>query len=86
MLEFENTKGVVMLVSAISENFYQVPNINKTAPVRKNDNSLETMFNSLPTPNKKNTSIEKLCLFESINEWKNFCHQKILGGNLDVIA
>ena len=69
-----------MLVSAISENFYQVPKkVDSVAPVRKNDNFGETMFNSLITPNKKSVSIEKLCLFESINEWKNFCHQKILG-------
>ena len=82
-----NTKGVAMLVSAISENFYQAPkNINNTAPVRKSENVGETVFNSLIAPSKRSASIEKLCLFESINEWKNFCHQKIVGGNLDVIA
>ena len=76
-----------MLVSAISENFYQAPKIeNKNTLVRRSDSAFETVFNSLTTPNKKSASIEKLCLYESINEWKNFCHQKILGGNLDVIA
>ena len=48
-------------------------------------NANDMAFNS--TPNKtKRTSIEKLSLYNSINEWKDFCHKQILAGNLDVIA
>lgn len=49
----------------------------------------DTSFNS-KTPystNKKNVSQDKLpYVFDSVNQWKNFCHQRILGGKLNVIA
>ena len=76
-----------MLVSAVSANYFQSKKIaDKT--INKNEKPVENndmAFNS--TPNKiKKTSIEKLSLYNSINEWKDFCHKQILAGNLDVIA
>ncbi len=48
----------------------------------------ETSFNSLtPYSTKKTASEEKLpYVFDSVNQWKNFCHRRILGGKLNVIA
>ena len=48
----------------------------------------DTSFNSLtPYVSKKSTQSEKLPLvFDSVNQWKNFCHQRILGEKLNIIA
>ena len=48
----------------------------------------DTSFNSLtPYTSKKATSSDKLpYVFDSVNQWKNFCHQRILGGKLNIIA
>ena len=48
----------------------------------------ETSFNSLtPYSAKKTASEDKLpYVFDSVNQWKNFCHRRILGGKLNVIA
>lgn len=48
----------------------------------------DTSFNSLtPYSTKKTASEEKLpYVFDSVNQWKNFCHRRILGGKLNVIA
>ena len=48
----------------------------------------DTSFNSLtPYAAKKNASDEKLpYVFDSVNQWKNFCHKRILGGKLNIIA
>ena len=83
------TKGVYMLVSAVSANYFQSKKIAESKAVTKKekpvDNANDMAFNS--TPNKiKKTSIEKLSRYNSINEWKDFCHKQILAGNLDVIA
>ena len=57
-------------------------------------NSLKTVFNTRiktnenviinETPDK--TLEEKSSIFDSINEWKTFCHEQILQGKLDIIA
>lgn len=48
----------------------------------------DTSFNSkTPYMSKKSVSKDKLpYVFDSVNQWKNFCHQRILGGKLNVIA
>lgn len=48
----------------------------------------DTSFNSLtPYSTKKSTQSEKLpFVFDSVNQWKKFCHQRVLGGKLDIIA
>lgn len=79
-----------MLVSAISANYDSVNKNTGTnccaSYVRIHETIGETAFNSLTSNGKKNSSIEKLGLYESINEWKEFCHKQILNGKLDVIA
>ena len=55
---------------------------------RSNEPIADTSFNSLtPYTSKKTTSSDKLpYVFDSVNQWKNFCHQRILGGKLNIIA
>ncbi len=75
-----------MLVSAVNANLFQSKKIaennvinNESAPV---DKSNETTFNSA----QNNPSRDNLDLYNSIIEWKHFCHKQILKGKLDVIA
>ena len=79
-----------MLVSAILANHGSInKNIGTnyyTTNERIHETIGETAFNSLASNSKKNSGIEKLGLYDSINEWKEFCHKQILNGNLDVIA
>ena len=77
-----------MLVSAISANCYNLA-IHKSPEKVKNDKKADKKqsdkaFNSLPsnTDNEKNLAE----IYKSINEWKEFCHQQILAGKLDIIA
>ena len=78
-----------MQVSAINlkeGNGYHIQNnININ---RRNEQIGDTSFNSLtPYNTKKVTPADKLpIVFDSINQWKNFCHQRIVGKKLDVIA
>ena len=55
---------------------------------RYNDQIGDTSFNSLtPYTSKKSAPAEKLpMVFDSVNQWKNFCHQRILGEKLNIIA
>ena len=57
-------------------------------PNRLKEPIADTSFNSLtPYISKKTSSADKLpMVFDSVNQWKNFCHQRILGSKLDVIA
>ena len=77
-----------MLISAISANII-TPNtrVNPSAKIsKKNENTADTSFNSTQ-PNQKKIQDKKLSeIYDSINEWKNFCHEQILGGKLDIIA
>ena len=79
-----------MLVSAVNANLLQSKKIAENPNTKNNPVSTEknadTVFNSLPNSSKKTTSIEKKRLYDSINEWKDFCHKQILNGKLDVIA
>ena len=74
-----------MLVSAISANPIQMVRVNNTEPttVVKSGEAGDTAFNSL-TSYIKALEMEKL--FDSINEWKYFCHKQISKGNFDIIA
>ena len=77
-----------MLVSAVSANHFQSNKISQNEIKVKSEpteNNAELSFNSL-APNKKVASIERLSLYNSINEWKDFCHKQICSGNLDIIA
>ena len=88
MLKSIYRKGEAMLISAISANIV-TPNtkIYPCAKVSmKLENSADTSFNSTQ-PNLKKIQDKKLNeIYDSINEWKNFCHEQILGGKLDIIA
>ena len=80
-----------MQVSAINaqcENGYNMTNKLANYNSRYIDFNRDTSFNSLtPYSSKKATSEEKLpYVFDSVNQWKNFCHQRILGGKLNIIA
>ncbi len=78
-----------MLVSAISmcENIECIK--NETQPFRYNkqtDFTADTSFNSL-APSKKISTFEKNeQMYNNINEWQNFCHDRILGKKLNIIA
>ena len=68
-----------MQVSAINaqcENGYNMTNKLVNYNNRFNDYSRDTSFNSLTPYTSKKT----------VNQWKNFCHQRILGGKLNIIA
>ena len=74
-----------MLVSAISTN-----RVNSLPyyGLRANEPADETTFSSL-TPSLKEEPIpetKQLRIYESINEWKNFCHKQILGEKLNILA
>ena len=80
-----------MQVSAINtqvNNGYNMSNNMSVYNTRYNESIADTSFNSLtPYSSKKTTSEEKLpYVFDSVNQWKNFCHQRILGGKLNIIA
>lgn len=80
-------KGVLMLVSAISTNHYSKVWDYNIKENNDSDTAGDTTFNSLtPYSRKTNTEKGKKQVFDSINEWKNFCHSQILKGKLDVIA
>lgn len=91
MLEFRYKKGGCMLVSAISANLYQAYRsaYSPSAVInnRGSETPTETAFNSLasyPEITKKENETAKI--FDSINEWKIFCHKQIANGKLDIIA
>ena len=77
-----------MLISAISANIV-TPNTKVTPCTKVNkkyENTADTSFNST-RPTQKKAQDKKLNeIYASINEWKNFCHEQILGGKLDIIA
>ena len=79
-----------MQVSAINMNTngYNMSNSIGVYNNRYNDQIGDTSFNSLtPYISKKTAPAEKLpMVFDSVNQWKNFCHQRILGEKLNIIA
>ena len=71
-----------MQVSAITMNYYQAY-YNQKINSRGNDSTDVSTLN-LTSQVQKNDNQEKL--FESINEWKEFCHHQIEQGKLDIFA
>lgn len=76
---------IVSAVSAVTGQNLRAQNPNYgSMGLNKVDFTVDT-FNKvnalqvLPDKNKNN-------VFDSINQWKAFCHRQILGGKLDVIA
>ncbi|MBR6127587.1 hypothetical protein IKQ21_07885 [bacterium] len=76
-----------MIVSAISmsEGLYNSLPFSYNKQI---DQIGDTSFNSLsPFTTRKSQQHEKLSkVYENINEWQNFCHNRILGQKLNVIA
>ena len=80
-----------MQVSAINldSNGYNMSNSMGIYSNRFKDQIGDTSFNSLtPYSSKKTiTSEERLpMVFDSVKQWKNFCHKRILGEKLNIIA
>jgi len=76
-----------MRVSAVSAISY--PSTYYVYPIKakSSDNSSDTTFNALTSYQKKNEPEKDLNkVYQSINEWKAFCHSQIAKGKLDVIA
>lgn len=76
-----------MQVSAISANTFHL-GYNAINPVVKcAEVSRETSFNSLTSVQRPVPQEEEMTkLYNSINKWKYFCHEQILGGKLNIIA
>ena len=72
-----------MQVSAILSNYCQTVS-NSGVNSKGVDNCAETSFNSLNS--RKYTNDKQSKLFDSINEWKYFCHSQIEKGIFDVIV
>ena len=79
-----------MLVSAVSANLFQSNKINDSAISKQKFNSQdsvnEKVINSTVVSTASSVSAERLSLYESIREWKDFCHKQILNGKIDVIV
>ena len=76
-----------MLVSTISVNGYNIAvqnNPNKAQNDKTTDKKTDTAFNSLTSDTNSEKNLAEI--YKSINEWKDFCHQQILDGKLDIIA
>ena len=82
MISLVYKKGFYMLVSAISSNPVQIVRANNSETTTKGNEANDTAFNSLNSYIKR---FETAKMYDSINEWKDFCHKQILNGNLDVI-
>ena len=72
-----------MLVSAISAG--QSQTLRATSKNNKS-NSSSFSFNSVENSTKKSTKKLDNKMFESINEWKDFCNKQVAAGKLDIIA
>lgn len=78
-----------MLVSAISANYNQVARPINYGYInsRGGDNNADTTVNSFITSRRKDGADNNgTDVYNSINEWKDFCHKQIAGGKLDIIA
>ena len=79
-----------MRVSSVALKTNPAYTMSNSKPLRQNgtaDTFGDTSFNSLNSLTKKTPTSENLPqIFDSINQWKKFCHKKILGEKLNVIA
>ena len=71
-----------MLVSAVTANSIQT--VFSTG-IKNQDIGIKKTLNSLQEI-PETTEKDKISIFDSINEWKYFCHKQILEGKLDIIA
>ena len=85
MVKFLYRKGVYMLVSAISSSSLNIVS-NKRVNSRGGDSYTEIASNNLKSFSSKNVAENKNSIFDSINEWKYFCHEQIEKGNFDIIV
>ena len=77
----------VSAISLISNNGYNMTDNISYRNNRLNGRIEDTSFNSLTPSTSKPAPADKLpIVFDSINQWKNFCHHRILGGKLNIIA
>ncbi len=78
----------VSAINAQDNNGYNMSNNIAIYNTRYKESIADTSFNSLtPYSAKKTDTEEKLpYVFDSVNQWKNFCHRRILGGKLNIIA
>lgn len=74
-----------MQVSAVSANSSKTV-FNTKANNRAGDEGTGISFNNLEASSKNNKLENKDKLFDTINEWKYFCHSQIEKGKFDVIA
>ena len=72
-----------MLVSAVSANNIQTV---LSTGIKSQDNATKETLGFLQHETPKDNIEERTSIFDSINEWKNFCHKQILEGKLDIIA
>lgn len=77
-----------MRVSAISALSYPTTYYVYPIKAKNTDNNSDTTFNSLSSYQKKNEPDNKDLnkIYQTINEWKDFCHSQIAKGKLDIIA
>lgn len=76
-----------MIVSAISANCF--PSSYYVYPVKAKgkDNVSDTTFNALTQFSKKDDSNQDLgTVYQAMNLWREFCHEQIAQGKLDVIV
>lgn len=78
-----------MLVSAISATHTQAirPVNYGFINSRGGDNGVESTVNNFVAPKRRvNEPSNDAEVYNSINEWKSFCHKQIAGGKLNIIA
>ena len=74
-----------MLVSAISAN-NNITVFNTNINSRGGERFADTSDEIVTTLSTKNVSEKQAKLYDSINEWKLFCHSQIEKGKLDIIV
>lgn len=73
-----------MQVSAVSANSSKT--VFNTKANKAGEENIGISFSNLETSTKNNKVDSRKDLFNSINEWKYFCHSQIEKGYLDIIA
>ena len=85
VIKFSYEKGVYMQVSAVSAKSTTMV-FNTKANSHYCDGVSETFSNYINTKSKTISSKKQDEIYDSINEWKNFCHSQIEKGYFDIIA
>ena len=75
-----------MQVSAVSANSSKNNVFNTKANNRARDENTGISFSNLDSFSKNNKINDRNKLFDSIYEWKYFCHSQLEKGNLEVIV